>query len=333
MVTLKMIAEETGLSVAAVSKALNHMPGISEKNAARVRECAKRLNYYPNGAAQTLKTQRSYNIGVVYQNEMDHEHFSRMLTAIRATAENEGYDLTFLSNKGISEFGYAAHAMRRNCDGVLVCNGNIEQEDLERLASSPLPVVSIERKFDGRTSVWSDNAGSIEEIVAHVTSLGHTRIAFIHGEKGQVTLERLAAFHAACAAHGIEVTEAYVREARFQSPKESGLAVRELMALSIPPTCILFPDDISYLGGLTELEREGKSIPDDVSCVGYDGVRLAQLLRPQLTTYRQDAEAMGRAAVCELFSAIEQGASYAPRKIVISGSVQQGATVRDLSAS
>ena len=332
MVTLKMIAEECGLSVAAVSKALNHMPGISEKNAIRVRECAKRMNYYPNGAAQTLKTQRSYNIGVVYQNEMDHEYFSRMLTAVRETAEGAGYDLTFLSNKGVTEFGYAAHAMRRNCDGVLVCNGNIDQEDLERLASSPLPVVSVERDFEGRSSVWSDNAGSMEDIVEYVTSRGHSRIAFIYGEPGQVTLERIAAFRAACEKRGIDVPEDYLREANFQNPKQSGIATRELMELPEPPTCILFPDDISYLGGLTELEREGRAIGRDVSCFGYDGVRLSELLRPTLATYRQDAEAMGRAAVHELFSAIEEGSSYSPRKIVVSGAVQPGASVRDLLA-
>ena len=332
MVTLKMIAEECGLSVAAVSKALNHMPGISEKNAIRVRECAKRMNYYPNGAAQTLKTQRSYNIGVVYQNEMDHEYFSRMLTAVRETAEGAGYDLTFLSNKGVTEFGYAAHAMRRNCDGVLVCNGNIDQDDLERLASSPLPVVSVERDFEGRSSVWSDNAGSMEEIIEYVTSRGHSRIAFIHGEPGQVTLERIAAFRAACEKRGIDVPEVYIREANFQNPKQSGIATRELMELPEPPTCILFPDDISYLGGLTELEREGRAIGRDVSCFGYDGVRLSELLRPTLATYRQDADAMGRAAVHELFSAIEEGSSYTPRKIVVSGAVQPGASVRDLLA-
>ena len=332
MVTLKMIAEECGLSVAAVSKALNHMPGISEKNAIRVRECAKRMNYYPNGAAQTLKTQRSYNIGVVYQNEMDHEYFSRMLTAVRETAEGAGYDLTFLSNKGVTEFGYAAHAMRRNCDGVLVCNGNIDQEDLERLASSPLPVVSVERDFEGRSSVWSDNASSMEDIVEYVTSRGHSRIAFIYGEPGQVTLERIAAFRAACEKRGIDVPEDYLREANFQNPKQSGIATRELMELPEPPTCILFPDDISYLGGLTELEREGRAIGRDVSCFGYDGVRLSELLRPTLATYRQDAEAMGRAAVHELFSAIEEGSSYTPRKIVVSGAVQPGASVRDLLA-
>jgi LacI family transcriptional regulator len=331
MVTLKMLAEETGLSIAAVSKALNHQPGISEKNAQIVRAAAKRLNYYPNGAARTLKTQRSYNIGIVYQNSMEHEYFSRMLGAIRQTCEANGYDLTFLSDRGVSDYGYAAHAMRRNCDGVLVAQGNIDQDDLERLAKSPLAVVSVDRVFEGRTCVWNENTESVKQIVNYVADRGHTRIAFIHGEMGAVTLERIVAFRAACAARGIEVPDEYVVEARFQHPKDSGLATHQLMALPTPPTCILFPDDISYLGGMTELERLGKSIPGDVSCVGYDGIRLASLLRPKLTTYRQDAEAAGRFATEELFCAIEQGKAYKPRKIVVPGAVQEGATVADLT--
>ncbi len=332
MVTLKMIAEETGLSVAAVSKALNHMPGISEKNAKLVRECAKRLNYFPNGAAQTLKTQRSRNIGVVYQNQLDHEYFSRMLTAARATAEAAGYDMTFLSDKGVSEYGYAAHALRRNCDGVLVCNGNIEQDDLERLSSSPLPVVSIEREFKGRTSVWSDNAGGMEEIVDHVAGMGHRRIAFIHGEKGSVTLERLNGFLAACQKRGIEVPDAYVREAHFHNPEAAGEAVRGLMALPTPPTCILFPDDISYLGGMDELVSCGLAVGHDISCVGYDGILLARYMRPELTTYRQDAEGIGRVAVQELFSAIDGGETYTPKKIVVPGALVPGATVANIAS-
>ncbi len=332
MVTLKMIAQETGLSVAAVSKALNHQPGISEKNAQIVRDCAKRLNYFPNGAAQTLKTQRSYNIGVVYQNNLDHEYYSRVLTAVRATAEAAGYDLTFLSDRGVSKYGYVAHAIRRNCDGVLVCNGNLEQEDLERLSESPIPVVSIEREFHGRTSVWGDNAASMTEIVDHVAGLGHSRIAFIHGQMGPVTAERVTAFRSACANRGIEVPDAYLRESRYQDPETTKVVTAEIMALPKPPTCILFPDDISYLGGFDHFVETGLVIGTDIGCVGYDGTNLTKHTNPRLTTYRQDAEAIGQTVVQELFSAIEKRESYKPKKIVLSGSLVPGATVPSLCA-
>ena len=153
----------------------------------------------------------------------------------------------------------------------------------------------------------------------------------IHGEDGDVTRMRLAGFHRACRELGIEVPEEYVIAAKFQEPKDSGLATRQLLALKDRPSCILYPDDISYLGGLTEIERQGLSIPGDISCFGYDGIRLSSLLRPTLATYRQDAEEMGRRAAMELISAIEEPKYYVPQIITVNGSVQPGGTVKDLS--
>lgn len=75
MVTIKTISEKCGLSIAAVSKALNGQPGISQEKAAMVRRTAQDMGYYPNAAAQTLKTRRSFNIGILFQNELAHEFF------------------------------------------------------------------------------------------------------------------------------------------------------------------------------------------------------------------------------------------------------------------
>lgn len=330
MVTLKMIAEETGLSVAAVSKALNHLPGISEENARRVRQVARKMDYYPNGAAQTLKTNHSYNIGVVYQNKMAHEHFAVVLEGIRATLEEKGYDLTFLGNKGVREMGYYAHAMRRNCDGIIIAAGTLDPDGLRKAAEGKLPVVGIDHAFPNRTVVCNADEQSMHEVVRYVFEHGHRRIAFIHGQDGRVTRRRLKGFRDACSSLGLEVPDEYVCTGFYQKPDDTGIMVQKLMSLPKPPTCILFPDDISYLGGMLELEREGLGIPDDVSCVGYDGIRLSSLLRPQLTTYAQDAWEIGRTAALELVKAIDSPDSYEAHSVVIPGRLQEGGTVRDL---
>lgn len=96
MVTIKTIAEKSGLSIAAVSKALNGRPGISLEKAEQVRQLAQELGYSPNAAAQMLKTNRSHNIGILFQNRLAHEFFSQVLEAIRDTAEARGYDITLL---------------------------------------------------------------------------------------------------------------------------------------------------------------------------------------------------------------------------------------------
>ena len=78
---------------------------------------------------------------------------------------------------------------------MIITQGIYNFEDVRRLAESEIPVVSVEQTFNGRTAIISDNVGSMEEIVRYLYSLGHRRLAFIHGEIGDVTRARLAGFH------------------------------------------------------------------------------------------------------------------------------------------
>lgn len=187
-----------------------------------------------------------------------------------------------------------------------------------------IPVASIDRIYHGRTTVASDNVGSLEKIVHYLHQMGHSRIAFVHGEDDDVTRQRLAGFYRGCRDCGIEAPDEYVIPARYHEPKDSGQAVQRLMALKTPPSCILFPDDTCYLGGQTALEKMGLSIPEDVSCFGYDGMCLADVLRPRLSTYRQNAQGIGKRAAAELISVIELPKFYAPQIVMVAGSIQEG---------
>ena len=106
MVSLKDIAKECGVSTATVSKALNGQHDIGEETKARVRETAERMGYFPNAAARALKTNRSYNVGVLFQEEagsgLTHEYFSGVLNGIKVQVEKMGYDVTFINNS----YGY-----------------------------------------------------------------------------------------------------------------------------------------------------------------------------------------------------------------------------------
>lgn len=334
MVTIKMVSERCGLSTAAVSKALNEQPGISPEKAEFVRKVAQEMGYYPNAAARTLRMNRSHNIGVLFRNGLAHEFFSVVLDAVREEAELQGYDITFLSNHiGESYMGYYEHAKQRQCDGVIIAQGDFNEDNVQRLAESEVPVVSIDHIYNGRSAIMNDNVGSMEAIVRYVSGLGHTRIAFIHGEGGDVTNQRLAGFYRGCRDCGIEVPEEYVLQAKYHEAKDSGLATRKLLECKERPTCILYPDDVSYLGGLSEIERQGLSVPEDISCFGYDGIYMASVLRPQLSTYQQDAREIGRKAATELINAIEDAKYFAPRVISVTGRIQMGATVKDLRKS
>lgn len=333
IVTIKMISEACGLSIAAVSKALNGQPGISQEKAAMVRRTAQEMGYYPNAAAQTLKTKRSFNIGILFQNLLAHEYFSLILESIRQTAEEKNYDITFLGNRHSPGMGYYEHAMYRQCDGVIVAQGNFDFDDLRRLTESEIPVVSVEQTFTGRTAVMSDNVGSMEEIVRYLHGLGHRRLAFVHGEMGDVTRARLTGFHRGCRACGVHIPDDWVVAARFHEPEDSIRATKKLLAEKNPPDCILYPDDISCIAGIAAAQSMGRSVPGDVSCFGFDGIRLAAVMTPSVATYRQNANEIGRQAAEELIAAIEDPKCYVPRVITVPGEIQPGGSVRDLTLS
>src|SRR5665647_266697 len=116
----------------------------------------------------------------------------------------------------------------------------------------------------------------------------------------------------------------------YHDPKSSAIATRELLDLPERPTCILYPDDFSFIGGMNEIERHGLSIPDDISVVGYDGIMLSQVLRPRLTTFRQEAEIMGTKAAKKLVEAIENPKLYIAQQVMVPGQLLEGGTVKQI---
>ncbi len=335
MVTQKDISAACGVSLATVSKALSGQADIGEQTAAHIRETARQMGYLPNAAARALKTNRSHNIGVLFVDKtscgLRHEYFSAILDSLKVEAESLGYDITFITkNIGKLSMTYYEHAKYRNCDGVVIASVDFKDPDVIRLVESEVPTVAIDYVFDNRSSILSDNIAGMRDIVRHVYEKGHRRIAIIHGEDTSVTQKRLASFRNACAEHGINVPERYVKSALYHDPRSSGLATRELLALPERPSCILYPDDFSFIGGMNEIELQHLSIPNDISVVGYDGILLSQVLRPRLTTYRQDAVSMGTQAARKLIEAIENPKTYLPEQIIVPGALWTGDTVGEV---
>ena len=328
MVRLKDIAEACGVSVATVSRALNGLTNENKERTAFICQTAREMGYYPNAAARTLKTSRSNNIGILYENQMNHEYFSSLLDALRTVADERGYDLTIIGRNGSdSNETYYDHARRRNLDGVIMIQADFESTEVVRLANSDMPTVVIDHAYEGCDSVSSDNRASLERIVCHVYNHGHRKIAFVTGQDSAVMRERLAGFYKICAELGIRVPEGFVREGRFHDPERCTAIVRELLSGEEKPTCILCPDDYSCLGALWDLKAKGVRVPEEVSLIGYDGVRMSRMIRPMLTTYRQDTEVIAREAVALLIEAIEMPETHKPRQITVEGMLTEGETL------
>ena len=337
MVSMKDIALRCGVSVATVSKALNGQQDIGEDTRERIRQAADEMGYLTNAAARALKTNRTYNIGVLFVDEqrsgLAHEYFSSVLDSLKVEAERNGYDITFINrNVGRRSSTYLQHAQYRGVDGVIIACVDFNDPQVIELVNSQLPVVTIDHVFNNRLAVLSDNVQGAEALVRYAYAMGHRKIAFIHGQMTAVTENRITGFYRACEELGLEIPDAYLRPGQFHDPEACAAVTNELLDLPDPPTCILFPDDFSYIGGMNAIAERGLRIPEDISVMGYDGINLADMISPRLTTYKQDTAELGRIAAKGLVDLIERPRTTLVDRTIVSGKLLVRESVKDLNA-
>ena len=287
MPSLKDLAKECGVSVATVSKALNNQPDISAATRERVRAAAHRMGYLPNAAARALKTNRTYNLGVLFVDErqsgLAHEYFSAVLDSFKVQVEKLGYDITFINrNLGGKTMTYLEHCRYRGVDGVVMACVDFTADEVQELLLSDIPAVTIDHICDGRISVVSNNIQGMEELVTYIYKKGHRKIAYIHGDDTSVTKNRLGSFYRTLQRLGIEEPDEYVKPSFYRDADLAGERTGELLDLKDPPTCILYPDDYAAMGGINEIRERGLRIPEDISVAGYDGINIDKIKKDDL---------------------------------------------------
>lgn len=336
MVSMKDISAVCGVSVATVSKALNDHKDIGEETKKQIRQVAKEMGYSPNAAAKTLKTNRTYNIGVLFMDAahsgLTHDYFAHILDSFKNTAEKKGYDITFINgNRGRQQrMTYLEHSRYRRFDGVVIACIEVDDPEVDELVKSEIPVVTIDYLFNNRSTIVSDNNTGIADLVKYAYKMGHRKIAYIHGDDTGVTTARLASFYKTCEEFGIDVPPEYIGSAPYRNIERASKETERLLDLPNPPTCILYPDDYSSFGGISQIHARGLKIPDDISIIGYDGISIARHYEPQLTTLVQDTERIGREAAEKLVNLIESPKTTLNELIVIPGKLLEGQTVAEL---
>ena len=321
-ITIKDVAKRCGMSISTVSKVFNGYPDISEETRQQVMRLARDMGYQPNALARALKTNRSYNLGVLFVDDntsgLMHPFFAAMLNAFKSEVEAKGYDITFINHKiGASDMTFLEHCRYRNVDGVCLACVDFYSAEVAELVNSDIPTATVDHVFNNRPCVASDNMSGIRMLVNYAASLGHRRIAYIHGQRNSsVTETRITGFYREMQAHGLAVPEGYVVEGRYDDIMCTKQRMLSLLDRVDPPTCILLPDDASYFGAMEAANERGLKLGQDISVAGYDGIRLTQSLHPRLTTVFQDSESMGRQAAQRLIDRVEHP-NTAPNGLVM----------------
>jgi DNA-binding LacI/PurR family transcriptional regulator len=334
MVSMKDIAARCNVSVATVSKALNGYSDIGRKKREEIQAVAKEMGYFPNSSARALKTNRTYDLGILFadnlQSGLTHDYFAAILDSFKVTAEERGYDITFTSMNMVANrrMSYYEHCRYRGLDGVVIANIDFTTPEVLELVRSSLPVVTIDYLFDGRIAVVSDNVKGMNDLVDYVCRMGHTKIAYIHGDDNSVTRDRVSSFYRALYQRGISVPDSYIRKSRYRDGDTTMYRMQELLALQERPTCVFTPDDFSAVGAYHAVQEAGLRIPEDISIVGYDGIPVSQALYPKLTTLKQDTKQIGKKAATELIELIETPKTTLIEKYLIEGLLLEGGSVR-----
>jgi LacI family transcriptional regulator len=335
LITLKDIAKECGVSFSTVSKALKGSPEIGADTIKMVQQKAAEMRYHPNLAARTLRTNRTYDIGVIFEDQtgsgLQHQYFATIFSSLQMAAMSCGFDVTFMGSSNTAEFDYFTHCKYRNFDGVAVLATKFDRADIQQLIKSDIPTVTLDYITDSNHSaVISDNNAGVEALLEYIILKGHKRIALIHGEATRVTEERVESFQRFTRRHGIIVPESYILGGIYHDPVTSGEATEILVNLPQPPTCIMYPDDFAALGGIRVLDKHGLIPGKNISITGYDGIMLTSMLTPPLTTYRQDGELIGKLIAEHLIKEIENSGSYHQQHSSVSGKLIKGASLVEL---
>ena len=318
MATIKDVAREAGVSIATVSRVFNDTGLVSHDTQQIVRQVATRLNYWPNGAARSLITNRTHTLGVLLP-DMHGEFFSGVIRGIDLAARGEGYHLLVSSSHAdTGELVSALRAMRGRVDGLIVMAPDVDAPAAVRACAGDLPIVLLDPggRAEGYDSISIANFEGAYAVVRHLLRLGHTRIATVTGpERNLDAMQRLEGYRAGLRDGGGEPSAALELRGDFTEP--SGYAVvRALLALDPRPSAVFVGNDHMAIGVMGALADAGLRVPDDIAVAGFDDIEMARYLSPPLTTVRVDTFQLGERAVNRLLRRTSDGAGE-PRHDVL----------------
>lgn len=311
--TLKDIAKALNLSTSTVSRALRDSYEISAKTKERVIEYAKKIHYHPNPAALGLKERRTRSIGVIVS-EIANTFFSEAINGMESIAYDKGYNVIITQSHESyqREVDNVQYLVSRSIDGLLISlsaeTSNVEH--IRKYHDKGLPVVFFDRVSDeiATHKVTADNFRGAYDVVQHLIDVGYRRIAQLTNVSHlSITKERLQGFKKALKDNGLSVPSSYVQHCPHGGLLENEVdkAIDNLLSLEEKPEVIFAAGGKLSTGCLRLLKARGIRVPEDIAMVGFSNSEVMDLLNPPLTTVRQPAFEMGRAATEMLFNLLE----------------------------
>ncbi len=318
-VSLKTLAAHLDLSQATISQVLNNAPAVKsipEHTRKRVLEAAKLLNYQPNFFARSLRTRRSFSIGIIIP-EPSEGYFPMIMKGVEQPLVQAGYFFLLASHLWRQDLmeEYPRLLMKRAIDGLLFINTPV-------IHDLPLPVVAIpgHQNREGVTNIVLDHMQATLLGIRHLHDLGHRRIAFMKGPSFTQDVDaRWYGVLEAARALGLQILPELCMnfELSEMAPDMGYSVVRGLLSRTRDFTAIFCFNDTTAIGAIRALHDDGLRCPEDVSVLGFDDILGAAYHTPSLTTIRQPLREMGEAASELLLRRIRDPQAPYPQEVVL----------------
>lgn len=302
-VSLKDIAKEVGVSTALVSYVLNNLKEgrIRKEIAEKIREVARRLNYRPNQIAKSLKTNKTFTIGLIVA-DISNPFSSTLARIVEDIANNYHYTVIFgSSDESPQKFARLLDTfLNRQVDGLIISPPANAEPQLLELQQEEIPFVLLDRYFPGLKAnyVSLDNHAAAYSATNHLIQAGCARIGIITYKTELVhLLERKDGYVSALKAAGISSKKTWIKEVGISNtPQDIVKALKELLQLPQPVDAVLFASNIIAANGLRYINSLSLKVPDDLSIVCFDATDALDLFYAPLTYIRQPLQEMGEMA-------------------------------------
>jgi DNA-binding LacI/PurR family transcriptional regulator len=294
--TIYDVARLAGVSTATVSRALNDTGQVAEPKRAAIDAAVEQLGYRPNTIARSLVTRATQTIALLLP-DITNPFYAELVAGIQALTLERDYTM-LLCTTGFDpelEERYLRLLRAKHVDGALVDGLVLPPERIARFVEDGFPIVCLDRDVSSPAVplVQVDNRMGARMATEHLLALGHRRIAHIMGSPARISEERLLGYQGALEAAGVSPDSALVALGGFTETGGHD-AMRALLASAPDLTAVFAANDLSAIGAINAIVASGRSVPRDVSMVGFDDLRLARFTSPPLTTVRQPADEIAR---------------------------------------
>jgi LacI family transcriptional regulator, galactose operon repressor len=306
---IREIAKRAKVSTATVSRAINRVPTVDPQLAKRVWRVVEELGYYPNTQARALVSGKTRIFGLIVS-EITNPFFPEIVQSFEDIAVQHNYEILLTSTvHDPKRMEMSVRRMlERRVEGVAILTFGMEEALLEGLRFRKVPLVFVDVAPPvARISNIKINYGrGIRQAVQHLAALRHEQIAFVTGPlKLRSAKARKDAFEESLREIGMRLDPELVVEG--DHTMEGGIrALARLVELPNRPTAIMCSNDLTAIGVMREAYEYGIPIPQQISVVGFDDVRMAQFMTPPLTTIQMSQTELARLAFKALLTEVER---------------------------